>query len=533
MTETTPNRCWWQTGVFYQIYPRSFADGNGDGVGDLRGILDHFDYLAGLGVDAIWLSPIFRSPMADFGYDISDYLEIDPLFGTDADFDELRDRAHESGIRLILDLVPNHTSDEHPWFVDSRSSRYGSKRDWYIWRDSGPDGPPNNWESFFGGSAWEWDETTEQYYLHLFHRKQPDLNWRNPEVRDAMYQVMRFWLDRGVDGFRIDVLWLLIKDESYANDPDEPPLHGPELVYQRFRPGFEDRPEVQDIVREMRKVTDDFRETVLLGEIYLPMNRLVRYYGKDLEGVHLPFNFSLVTLPEWSATAIRALVESYERALPPGGWPNWVLGNHDQPRIATRIGPERARTAMMLLLTLRGTPTCYYGDELGMGDSVIPEEAALDPQTGVGRSRDGARTPMHWSSGANAGFTSADVKPWLPVDPSHTTVNVAAQEEDPTSTLALFRRLLKLRREHPALISGPIRFVDAGDADVLAYVREGVDERVLVLLNFGDDPGNVDVTGVATTGSTLCSTAMKTNGPFDLSCATLRPGEGLVLRISD
>jgi len=275
-TDSQTSQQWWQIGVIYQIYPRSFADGNGDGIGDLRGIIDRLDYLAGLGIDAIWLSPIYPSPMADFGYDISDYLDIDPVFGTLDDFDELLSQAHRRGIRVILDLVPNHTSDEHPWFVESRSSRSSPKRDWYLWRDPLPgEEVPNNWVSFFGGSAWEWDEGTGQFYLHLFHRKQPDLNWRNHEVRKAIYDVMRFWFNRGVDGFRIDVLWLPIKDEEFTDNPEEPPDQGEQYVYGFFRPGFEDLPEVHTIATEMRGVAEEFSGRVLVGEIYLPAERLV------------------------------------------------------------------------------------------------------------------------------------------------------------------------------------------------------------------------------------------------------------------
>jgi alpha-glucosidase len=532
MTEHAIDRPWWQTAVIYQIYPRSFADGNDDGVGDIRGILDRFDYLVSLGIDAIWLSPIFASPMADFGYDIADYRRIDPLFGAGPDFDELLGRAHDNGIRVILDLVPNHTSDEHTWFVESRSNRTSPKRDWYIWRDPSPDGPPNNWESFFGGPAWEWDERTGQYYLHLFHRKQPDLNWRNPAVREAMYDVMRFWLNRGVDGFRIDVLWLLIKDEEFPDNPDESPLQGPELVYGRFRPGFEDRPEVQGIVAEMRQVTDEYDERVLIGEIYLPIDRLVRYYGANLDGIHLPFNFGLATLPEWGAKPIRTYVEAYEAALPPGAWPNWVLGNHDQPRISTRTGTENSRAAQILLLTLRGTPTCYYGDELGMTDAVIPADVTVDPQARIGRPRDAARTPMQWDNETNAGFTSPETTPWLPVDPSHVTLNVAAQEADATSPLTLFRRLVELRREHPALASGSIELVDVEDENMLAYLREEEDDRILVAINFGTSATTVDVGSVARRGILLCSTDMKTNGAVDLAGLVLQPGCGLMIDVS-
>ncbi|PLS77720.1 MAG: alpha-amylase, partial [Chloroflexi bacterium] len=424
---------WWQTGIVYQIYPRSFMDSNGDGTGDLQGIISRLDYLHWLGVNAIWLSPIFPSPMADFGYDVADYVDIAPIFGTLADFDQLLHAAHERGLKIMLDLVPNHSSDEHPWFVESRSSRNNAKRDWYIWRDPGPTGgPPNNWQSFFGGDAWTFDPATGQYYLHLFDTKQPDLNWRNPAVRDAIYDAMRFWLDRGVDGFRVDVIWLLIKDEQYRDNPmnpawkpGDPPHSRQEQVYMA------DLPEVHDIVREMRSLLDQYHERVLIGEIYLPVPRLMLYYGTNRDEAHLPFNFQLILLP-WDAQVVREAVDTYEAALPAGAWPNWVLGNHDQPRIASRVGLDQARVAQMMLLTLRGTPTCYYGDEIGMQNVPIPPHQMHDPQgkDDPAHSRDPERTPMQWDASANAGFTSG--QPWLPVADNYTTVNVVAQREDAT-----------------------------------------------------------------------------------------------------
>src|SRR5215203_5687837 len=356
---------WWQTAVIYQVYPRSFQDSNGDGVGDLCGVTQRLPHLVELGVDAVWVSPIFRSPMADFGYDISDYTDIDPLFGQLHDFDELLTRAHSLGLKVILDLVPNHTSDQHPWFLESRSARNSAKRDWYLWHDGEPNGdPPNNWQSEFGGSAWQYDDSTAQFYYHAFLAAQPDLNWRNRQVRAAIYDVMRFWLRRGVDGFRVDVIWHLIKDDKFRDNPPNP----------EFRPGLPphnavvplyttDRPEIHDVIREMRDVIEEFPERLLIGEIYLPVERLMLYYGRDLKGLHLPFNFALLTAL-WHAQSIARLVNEYEGCLPSGGWPNWVLGNHDRPRIATRIEPEQARVAAMLLMTLRGTPTIYYGDEI-------------------------------------------------------------------------------------------------------------------------------------------------------------------------
>src|SRR3954464_11915440 len=371
---------WWQAAVIYQVYPRSFQDSDGDGVGDLRGVMQRLPHLVALGVDAVWLSPIFRSLMADFGYDISDYIDIDPLFGTLDDFDALLAEAHRLGLKLILDLVPNHSSDRHPWFVESRSARTALKRNWYIWRDPAPGGgPPNNWMSEFGGSAWEYDASTGQYYYHAFLAAQPDLNWRNPEVRAAVYDVMRFWLGRGVDGFRVDVIWHLIKDDEFRDNPVRPEWRDGMPPHHAVVPLYTaDRPEVHEVIEEMRGVVDEFPERLLIGEIYLPVERLVAYYGRDLRGVHLPFNFALLQAP-WQARSLARLIDEYEAALPPGGWPNWVLGSHDRRRVASRIGPAQTPVAAMLLLTLRGTPTIYYGDEIGMRDVPIPADRIQDP----------------------------------------------------------------------------------------------------------------------------------------------------------
>src|SRR5713101_8763842 len=320
---------WWRHGIFYQVYPRSFQDTNADGVGDLAGIIERLPYLKELGIDAVWLSPIFPSPMADFGYDISDYTGVDPLFGTMADFDALISAAHASGLKLILDLVPNHTSDRHPWFIGSRSSRDDEKRGWYIWCEPAADGgPPNNWMSEFGGSAWAYDAATRQYYHHAFLAHQPDLNWRNPEVRQAIHDVMRFWLRKGVDGFRVDVIWHLIKDEQFRDNPPNPDFREGQPPHWKVLPlRTTDQPEVHDVIAEMRRVIDEFDARVLIGEIYLPVERLVTYYGKNLAGAHLPFNFALLSAP-WNARAIEKLLADYEAALPDGAWPNWVLGNH-------------------------------------------------------------------------------------------------------------------------------------------------------------------------------------------------------------
>jgi alpha-glucosidase len=522
---------WWQVGVVYQVYPRSLQDSNGDGIGDLRGIIDRLDHFVWLGVDAIWISPIFRSPMADFGYDISDYRDVDPTFGTLADLDLLVAEAHRRGLRVLLDYVPNHTSIEHAWFRESRSSRDNPRRDWYVWADPKPDGsPPNNWLSIFGGSAWQFDRATGQYYLHLFLKEQPDLNWRNPLVRAEMYDTLRFWLDRGIDGFRIDVLWLLIKDDQLRDNPPNPAFLGAGggFAYDALLPEFtSDRPEMHDVVAEMRAVLDEYDERVMIAEIYLPTERLVTYYGSaDRPEAHLPFNFQLV-LSQWKAPVVGKALREYEAALPDHGWPNWVLGNHDQPRIATRAGRDQAAVAAMLLVTVRGTPTIYYGDEIGMSDVDIPEELRLDPARFEGPTsggRDAQRTPMRWDGSANGGFTTGE--PWLPIGDDVERINVAVQSTDEQSLLSLYRRLLELRRDEPALRSGSWAEMLVTD-EVLVYERVTADRRLVVALNFSATPQQVtlDLTG----GRVLLSTDRSRDGEEVGSPLDLRPNEGLVL----
>lgn len=478
---------WWQNGVIYQIYPRSFRDCNNDGIGDLVGITEKLPYLQSLGIDAIWISPIYPSPMADFGYDVSDYCNIDPRFGDLEAFDHLVQQAHTRNIKVILDFVPNHTSDQHPWFIESRSTRRNAKRDWYIWRDPSPDGgPPNNWLSNFGGSAWEFDPASGQYYYHAFLKAQPDLNWRNPEVRAAMYDVLRFWLNRGVDGFRIDVIYHILKDVEFRDNPINPSFDETQESSHRVIPVYSlDQPEVQDILAEMRDVVDEYEERLIIGEIYLPLERLVAYYGNDLRGAHLPFNFLLIGA-SWEARTIEQLIRDYESALPAGGWPNWVLGNHDKPRIATRIGQHQARVAAMLLLTLRGTPTLYYGDELGMENVPIPVDEVQDPfehnEPGKGLGRDPQRTPMQWNTSDYAGFSST--RPWLRLGPDWPECNVETLSRDPYSLLNLYRQLLALRRSHPALTEGNLELLPA-EGDLLAYRRSHGTTTITVLLNMG------------------------------------------------
>ncbi|MGK2911720.1 MAG: alpha-amylase family glycosyl hydrolase [Sphingobium sp.] len=520
---------WWESGVIYQIYPRSFQDSDGDGVGDLAGIEARLDHVATLGVDAIWLSPIFPSPMADFGYDVSDYCAIEPMFGDLETFDRLLGAVHARGIKLILDFVPNHSSDQHPWFAASRSSRSDPKRDWYIWRDAAPNGgPPNNWISDFGGSAWEWDEATGQYYLHAFLKEQPDLNWRNPELRAAMMDVLRFWMDRGVDGFRIDVLWHIVKARGLPDNPPNPEWTPARTERDRVLQVYStDQPEAHAIAADMRALADSYGDRVLIGEIFLPNERHARWYGTaERPEVHLPFNFQLIE-NEWNAARLATVIAAYETSLPEYGWPNWVIGSHDAPRIAARIGEAQARVAAMLLLTLRGTPTLYQGDEIGIGKVDIPPERIRDPQhsrqPSLDIGRDRSRTPMPWDASTNAGFTTGE--PWLPINADWPERNVAAQAADPDSMLTLYRTLLGLRRSTPALAIGSYA-ATAADDDVLAYQRAYNGDRLLIALNLAPQPRQLLLPSGAQVAEVLAST--QPPRPID---RTLLGDEGLVLRL--
>lgn len=564
---------WWQTGVLYQIYPRSFQDDNGDGVGDLAGILNKLDYLSDtLGVDAMWLSPFYPSPMADFGYDVSNYTDVHPMFGDLATFDRLVAEAHRRGLRVVIDYVPNHTSDRHPWFLESRSSRDNPKRDWYIWRDPKPDGAlPNNWLSLFGGPAWGWDEETRQYYLHSFLKEQPDLNWRNPEVKAAMLDVLRFWLARGVDGFRIDVAHFIMKDPELRDNPLNPypvamqrPLGEYDTQLHVHSVGH---PDVHQVFREIRAVLNSFSDPCprfCVGEIHeFDWSIWTSFYGDQLDELHMPFNFQFLVVP-WKGTSIRSMVDGLEAHLPHGAWPNYVLGNHDESRIASRLGRAQVRVAMMLLLTLRGTPTLYYGDELSMVDVDIPHELLQDPW-GLrvpGFGRDPGRTPMQWSSDPNAGFAPATTRfCWLPLAPDCDEVNVAQQIYDPRSMLTLTRRLLSLRRATPALHMGSYRGLDATDDACLIFVRELADEdlpsttpadpmnhesdpcpipspvpdaqaprRFLVALNLTGEAQQV-ATELEGGGRILLSTHLDREGAVGLARFALRENEGLIIAV--
>jgi alpha-glucosidase len=524
---------WWQRGTIYQIYPRSFQDSNADGVGDLNGICERLGYCTSLGVDALWLSPVYPSPMADFGYDVSNYTDIDPLFGTLEEFDRLLAQIKRRGMKLLMDYVPNHTSDQHAWFVESRSNRTNARRDWYLWRDAAPGGgPPNNWLANFGGSAWEWDAQTGQYYYHSFLKQQPDLNWRNPAVIAAMHDVLRFWLKRGVDGFRIDVLWLLIKDDQWRDNPPNPQFRPGMPAFHSQLPTYtSDRPEMSGVVSGLRRVLDEFPDRVMIGEIYLSLDRLMAYYGEELGGVHLPFNFQLLQSP-WDARCIADLIDRYESALPQGGWPNWVLGNHDSPRIASRVGTSQGRVAAMMLLTLRGTPTLYYGDEIGMGNVVIPAELVQDPfeknVPGRGLGRDPGRTPMQWDRSKHAGFSAG--APWLPLSDDYLVMNVESEQRDGFSYLTLYRRLLALRRSRASLsIGGYVPLPVQGE--LLAYVRSHGGERMLVALSLDHRPCILPLHSLGLQGRALLSTHLDREDELIVNALELRPNEGLIVAL--
>lgn len=517
MTDTPP---WWQTGIIYQIYPRSFQDSTGTGMGDLQGIRRRLSHVADLGADAVWISPIYPSPMKDGGYDISDYTGIEPLFGTLADFDALVTDAHGLGLKVLLDFVPAHSSEAHPWFTESRASRGSARRDWYIWRDAAPGGgPPSNWLSEFGGPAWTWDPATSQYYLHIYAREQPALNWRNPAVAAAMLDVMATWYDRGVDGFRVDAVEHLAPDPLLRDNPANPDwdqTEGPARAL--FRTFTSHQAEVFPHVAAMRRLAEARGGRLLVGEAYGNLDEVMLYYGGDLDGFQLPFNFHLIE-SDWSPRTIAAFAERYEALIPPGGWPNWVMGNHDRSRIASRIGPDRARVAQMLLLTLRGTPTLWQGDELGMVNEPVPDDMLRDPwainNPGTGIGRDPVRIPIPWDDGPGRGFTTAD--PFLPLS---TVASVEAQSGDPGSMLVLVRALIALRRAEPALSRGSYTGLHADDA-VLAYARDHEGRRLIVALNLGDRPQPLPAAG---------RPLLSTVPGRDLSAAeSLLPHEGLIL----
>ncbi|HQI87117.1 MAG TPA: alpha-glucosidase [Anaerolineae bacterium] len=521
------NLKWWQTAVFYQIYPRSFADGNGDGIGDFIGMTAKLDYLKDLGIDALWLSPHFPSPQADCGYDVADYMGVAPEYGTLDDFKTFLTEAHRREIRVILDMVFNHTSDQHPWFIESRSSRNNPKRDWYVWRDPAPGGgPPNNWESTFTGSAWEYDETTGQYYYHFFLKEQPDLNWRNPEVKAAMWDAVRFWLDLGVDGYRLDAIGTIFEDPAMpdqttgmtlldlyrqgmvAQSPSE--AEAVESVWKEMFKHQVDRfDEMHPLMKELRAVVDEYVDRMLVGE-----DDNIAYYGNGDDELHMVFNFPLVRTDRLTPAHIRQNQAERLSALPPGAWPCNTLGNHDSPRVWSRFGDgvhdrELAQLSLALMLTLRGTPFLYNGEEIGMTNTPFDDVALLrdtlalrqydmavrlggmPPQEAAAlvcrETRDVCRTPVQWANAPNAGFCPADVTPWLPVNPNYAAgVNVADQADDPRSMLAFYKRMLALRKQAPALIAGDYTPLLEDHADCLCFLRHTEAQTCLVVLNYSE-----------------------------------------------
>jgi alpha-glucosidase len=536
---------WWQRGVVYQIYPRSFADGNGDGVGDLDGLIARLDHLndgtaASLGVDAIWLSPIYPSPGFDVGYDVADYTDIDRLFGTLDEFHRLVAEAHRRGIRIILDMVLNHSSSQHPWFLESRSSRDNPRADWYIWRDAagrdwrGRPRRPNNWVSFFGGPAWTWDGRRGQFYLHTFLPEQPDLNWRNEGVRAALLDVVRFWLERGVDGFRFDVFNAFFKHPDLLANPRRP--FGGRRAYDRQEHRFDkDQPDLCGLLSELRSDLDAVPGRMTVGELFGGGPALAASYTAPR---HLVFDFRLLEQPWLAAAFGRAIVER-ESAFGPDHWPTVVLSNHDQPRHASRfyergLGEARAKAAAVLLLTLRGTPFLYYGEEIGLPNVEIPRAEVVDPparRAGLRFpwwNRDQARAPMPWDDGPNAGFSAG--RPWLRMAPHGETRNVARQAADPSSILSFYRRLIWLRRTTPALQVGAFEWMARGERGALAYLRRTTDQSVLAAINFLDRP--VDV-ALGDAPSLSWSILASTNDPVPNEPVSkrliLRPMEAVIL----
>ncbi len=530
------NAQWWHKAVIYENHLPSFRDGDGDGIGDLAGLTQSLDYLADtLGVDSVWVGPCYESPLLDNGYDISDHCAVEPVFGDLDTLDRLLSEAHRRGMKILLDYVPNHTSDQHPWFVESRSSRDNPRRDWYVWRDPRPDGgPPNNWTSEAGGSVWEFDPHTGQCYLHSHLVEQPDLNWRDPAVRTAMYDVLRFWLDRGVDGFRIDVAHLLMKDPQFRDNPPDPA--GRSNPYDIQHPDFATQLHVHDrlhpdthmVLREIRGVIDSYPDRVIVGEIEaMAWPEWAAFFGTDLDELHLPFAFRLIETP-WEPALLAAEIGELETAVPAGGWPVLALGNHDRPRLATRLGRAQARVAAVLLLTLRGTPSMFYGDELGLLDQPVPRERQRDyfARATGGVSRDPTRTPMPWDGQTNSGYSTAPADDlWLPVCGAAETINVEAQLGDADSHLSLYRRLLTLRRGSPALHGGSYDEISSSGR-CLVYQRLAGGDRKVIALNLTGQPAQVELPAA---GPVVLSTHLHREGRATGTVLELAADEAVVI----
>jgi len=562
---------WWQSAVFYQIYPRSFADGNGDGIGDLQGMISKLDYLKDLGISGIWLSPHFPSPLFDCGYDVADYTGVAPEYGTLAEFRHFLDEAHRRGIRIILDLVLNHTSDQHSWFIESRSSRDNPKRDWYVWADPKPGGSlPNNWYSTFGGPAWEWDETTQSYYYHFFFKQQPDLNWRNPEVKQAMFDAVRFWLDMGVDGFRLDAIGTiyeeadlrdhqaaytqeeLYKMSAEAKTPEDWAKLGP--IWEEMFRYQHDLPGVHELMKELRAVINEYPDRVLVGE-----TDEIAFYGTGDDELHMVFNFPLLRTEKLTPAWVRANQKTRLSQIPKISWPCNTMGNHDSPRVYNQWGDGQhndalARLNLVMLLSLRGTPFLYNGEEVGMSDYLFTDvdkmrdQLALyfyDIATRLGgmpveearklaaqQGRDKNRTPNQWSRAANAGFSPEGVEPWLPVNPNYAEgFNVADQDKDPGSLLNFYRRALHMRRENPALVAGEYKPLQEGSETCLVFLRTAPEQRCLVAINMTAEPQTLSIRARLKQPRLVFSTHPRTGESLDLKALALSPFEACVVEV--
>ena len=532
---------WWKTTIIYQCYPRSFQDSDGDGNGDLNGIRSRLDYFVEARIRAVWLNPIYSSPQKDNGYDISNYANIDPLYGTLADFKTLLKEMHKRELNVIMDFVPNHSSDEHPWFQESRSSRDNSKRDWYVWADGKDGGPPNNWISVFGGSAWSYDNTTEQYYLHQFSDFQPDLNYRNQHVKGAMEEVLKFWVDLGVDGFRVDAVIFLLEDPKLENERRNPQFTGnctanissPDCYNSLIHNLTTNYDRIHDIIRSWRKVLDSYsdkteQERFMVGEVYDPISEVITYYGNKSDEFNFPFNFLLLGNSNWTGTQVSSLVAEWLDNIPEGAWSNWVLGNHDNPRISSKAGVYLSRALNVLLLTLPGTPTTYYGEEIMMTDVYVPPPERHDKY----QDRDKERTPMQWNTSAYAGFTSPDSKPWLPVATNYSTYNVEVESRDSRSPLTLYKKLSELRSNYSALQYAGYEHV-YNSTDLFAYLRFCQDrnkrKQVLVVINFSKHQTTAKLIIDLKDPTIVLSSNLNRTGTIQLSNVKLLGEEALII----
>jgi glycosidase len=542
MTNSLP---WWQTTTIYQIYPRSFSDSNNDGIGDLQGIISKLDYVRDMGFETIWFSPFFKSPQKDFGYDISDYVDIAPEYGTLADVEELIAAVHARGLRILLDLVLNHTSDEHPWFLESRSSRDNPKRDWYIWKSGRGKGPPNNWKAITGGKAWHYDKKTDQYYFANFLKCQPDLNWRNPEVKQAMLDIVHFWLDKGVDGFRLDIFHSIYKDAHFRGNPISfhyLPKEGEAGFFQEFKYSLH-QPETFILAREIRAILASYEaEKMMVGEVYGPQETIKKYIGEKQEGFNMLFSWDLLDFKS-TAEFFRGVIRRQENQYPPPFTPVYVFGNHDKERLISKINGNQSQARLLALfqMTVRGVPVVYYGEEIGMEDGHIPVKNALDPlgrkyawlpqwlldSLGIYFNRDGCRTPMQWKPGPNAGFCNAGVRPWLPVHENHSVANVETQQANEASLLRTYQKLLQLRKQEEALQNGTLNLLAGPEIDenLLLYTRTGESSATLIAINFGQE--TVQLKNPSAFDQVLLAVGME--APEDLKHINIPAYAGLIL----